>query len=71
MTAEITYLREEIIVDFHATIREQLREMRGRADEVIIAHDIRYRFLILVAIFYLIPIGILKQIYGRFLIKDC
>jgi len=57
----IVYLREEVIVDLHAAIGEQLREMSGRADEEVVAHDLRYRPLILVAIFYLIPIGILEQ----------
>lgn len=71
MTAEVAYLREEVIVDFHATIREQLREMRGWADEIIIAHDIRYSFLIFVAIVYPIPIGILKQMSERILVKNC
>lgn len=54
-------LREEVIVDLHATIREQLRKMRRWTDEIIIAHDVRYRLLILVAIVYPIPIGILEN----------
>jgi len=57
----IVYLREEVIVDLHAAIGEQLREMSGWTDEEVIAHDLRYRPLILVSIFYLIPIGILEQ----------
>jgi hypothetical protein len=57
----IVYLREEVIVDLHAAIGEQLREMSGRTDEEVVAHNLRYRPLILEAVFYLIPIGILEQ----------
>lgn len=64
------YLCEEVIVDLHATIRKQLSEMRGWTDKEIIAHDVRYGFLILVAIIYLIPISILKQKSGRIPVKD-
>lgn len=71
MTTVTAYLRKEVIVDLHATIREQLREMCGWADEEIIAYDVRYRFLILVAIVYLIPISILKQKSGQIVVKDC
>lgn len=67
----LAYLREEVIVDLHATICKQLSEMRGWADEEIIAHDIRYRFLILIAVIYLIPIGILKQKSEQIPVKDC
>lgn len=61
LTGVIAYLRKEVIVDLHAAIGEQLREVGGRADEEVVAHNFRYRPLILIAVLYLIPISILKQ----------
>lgn len=58
---KIAHLREKVVVDLHAAVREHLREKCGRADEEVIADDVRYRFLILIAIIYSIPIGVLKQ----------
>lgn len=59
----VTYLREEVVVDLHATIGEQLGEMDRGTDEEVVANHVRDHFLVNVPVVHLLPIRVLKQKY--------
>lgn len=59
----VTYLREEVVVDLHATIGEQLGEVDRGTDEEVVANHVRDHFLVNVPVVHLLPIRVLKQKY--------
>ena len=56
-----TYLREEVVVDLHAAVREQLGEVDRGAGEEVVAHYVRHHLLVQVAVVHLLPVGVLQQ----------
>lgn len=59
----VTYLREEVVVDLHATIGEQLGEMDRGTDEEVVANHVRDHFLVNIPVVHLLPVRVLKQKY--------
>lgn len=57
----VTYLREEVVVDLHATIGEQLGEVDRGTDEEVVANHVRNHFLVNVAVVHFLPVRVLKQ----------
>lgn len=53
------YLSEEVIVDLHAAIGEQLGEVDRRTDEEVVADHVRDHFLVDVAIVSILPVSVL------------
>lgn len=66
----VTYLREEIVVDLHATIGEQLGEVDRGTDEEVVANHVRNHFLVNVAVVHFLPVRVLKQKYFHSLMRE-
>lgn len=66
----VTYLREEVVVDLHATIGEQLGEVDRGTDEEVVANHVRNHFLVNVAVVHLLPVRVLKQKYFHLLMRE-
>lgn len=58
----IAYLREEVVVDLHAAVGEQLGKVNGGTDEEVIAHDVGHHSLVHVLVVYVLPICVLEHL---------